>query len=113
MMPVAPQPEPILPPEVEPEISTEVPEPAPLSAEMIDAILQGVLDDLPSENVLVVELLETIPPERAKDWFVAAPFHRGVELGLWEVREKDPGVHKALSIGPVPQSSPSDAPPVP
>ena len=41
-----PQPEPILPPEVEPEISTEVPEPAPLSAEMIDAILQGVLDDL-------------------------------------------------------------------
>ena len=74
---------------------------------------QGVLDDLPSENVLVVELLETIPPERAKDWFVAAPFHRGVELGLWEVREKDPGVHKALSIGPVPQSSPSDAPPVP
>jgi len=43
---VAPQPEPILPPEVEPEISTEVPEPAPLSAEMIDAILQGVLDDL-------------------------------------------------------------------
>ena len=74
---------------------------------------QGVLDDLPSENVLVVELLETIPPERAKDWFVAAPFHRGVELGLWEVRERDPGVHKVLSIGPVPQSSPSDAPPVP
>lgn len=41
-----PMPDPIVVPEVEPEISTETPEPAPLSAESIDEILSGVLDDL-------------------------------------------------------------------
>ncbi len=41
-----PMPDPIVVPEVEPEVSTEAPEPAPISAESIDAILEGVLDDL-------------------------------------------------------------------
>ena len=41
-----PTPEPDAVPEVEPEISTETPAPAPLSAESIDEILSGVLDDL-------------------------------------------------------------------
>ncbi len=41
-----PMPEPIVVPEVEPAISTELPEAAPLSAESIDEILAGVLDDL-------------------------------------------------------------------
>ncbi len=41
-----PMPDPIVVPEVEPEVSTEAPEPAPLSAESIDEILSGVLDDL-------------------------------------------------------------------
>jgi len=68
-----------------------------------------VLADLPAEDVLVVEKVETIPPKKATDWFVAAPFHKGIEMGLWEVREKDPGVHKPLSIGPVP-AAPPEAP---
>ena len=41
-----PMPDPIVVPEVEPEVSTEAPEPAPMSAESIDEILSGVLDDL-------------------------------------------------------------------
>ncbi len=41
-----PMPDPIVVPEVEPEVSIEAPEPAPLSAESIDEILSGVLDDL-------------------------------------------------------------------
>jgi hypothetical protein len=41
-----PMPDPIVVPEVEPEVSTEAPEPAPISAESIDEILSGVLDDL-------------------------------------------------------------------
>lgn len=41
-----PMPDPIVVPEVEPEVSTEAPEPAPISAESINAILEGVLDDL-------------------------------------------------------------------
>lgn len=65
-----------------------------------------VLADLPAENVLEVEQVETIPPKKAVEWFVAAPFHKGIELGLWEVREKDPGVHKPLSIGPIPDAPP-------
>jgi hypothetical protein len=41
-----PMPDPIVVPEVEPEVSTEAPEPAPMSAESINEILSGVLDDL-------------------------------------------------------------------
>lgn len=67
---------------------------------------EKVLADLPAEDVLVVEKVETIPPKKATEWFVAAPFHKGIELGLWEVREKDPGMHKPLSIGPIPGSPP-------
>ena len=66
---------------------------------------EKVLADLPAENVLVVEKVETIPPKKAVEWFVAAPFHKGIEMGLWEVREKDPGVHKPLSIGPIDRKS--------
>jgi 4-amino-4-deoxy-L-arabinose transferase-like glycosyltransferase len=40
-------------------------------------------------KIFEVERVATIPPGRAIDYFVAAPFHRGVEMELYRIRHRN------------------------
>lgn len=63
-----------------------------------------VLDDLREGDLLSVTLVRKIPATRNKEWFVAAPFHKGIGLGLWEVTERRPG--SLATFAPPPTAAP-------